>query len=96
MAELPVLDTERLAEIAGDDPEFAQEVLEAYLEEAVAMLSLLDDGDDPKVIAHRLKGASANVGAMQVWQLCVDLETEPDRQATIIPRLQAAIAAIKP
>ncbi len=97
MAEALILDRERLAEIAGDDEEFAQEVLEAYLGEAAVMLTQLTTAtpETVKAVAHQLKGASANVGALEVCRLALALEVEPSDVASLLPELQVAIARVQ-
>ncbi len=95
MTEELVLDWERLSEIAGDDPEFAQDVLEAYLAEAEVMLTQLMTPEAVKSVAHQLKGASANVGALEVLRLALALESDPAAVTTLLPQLQVAIARVQ-
>lgn len=63
------VDLSRLEEIAGDDPEFIEELLETFVESTTELMEPLRAGvlaGDPEAIqreSHRLKGSSANIGA---------------------------------
>jgi HPt (histidine-containing phosphotransfer) domain-containing protein len=67
-AQLPV-DLSRLEEIAGDDPEFIEDLLETFVSSTVELMEplragvLAGDVDAIRRESHRLKGSSANIGA---------------------------------
>jgi len=67
-AEVPV-DLSRLEEIAGDDPEFIEELLDTFVTSTAELMEplragvLAGDVDAIRRESHRLKGSSANVGA---------------------------------
>jgi HPt (histidine-containing phosphotransfer) domain-containing protein len=70
----------RLREAALDDAEFMGELVEMYLAEAADQLVSLEraiasaDWHSAGRTAHRLRGASSNVGAEGLAQLCSELE----------------------
>lgn len=78
-----------LLAMVGDDPEFVDELVDAYLEDApsqVAAIRAAVDGDDPVALvrpAHTLKGSSQNLGASRVAELSRTLE-ERGRSGVLI------------
>jgi HPt (histidine-containing phosphotransfer) domain-containing protein len=78
-AETPV-DLSRLEEIAGDDPEFIDELLDTFVESTRELMTPLRAGvaaRDAGAIereSHRLKGSSANIGAIVLQARSFELE----------------------
>jgi DNA-binding response OmpR family regulator/HPt (histidine-containing phosphotransfer) domain-containing protein len=72
----------QLRELAGDDPHFVNALVDAFLAEADPLVRSIGQGasrgDAPNVAegAHRLKSASAQVGAMALSRTCGELERE--------------------
>ncbi|MGK7913819.1 MAG: Hpt domain-containing protein [Synechococcus sp.] len=72
----------RLANISEGDREFELELLEAYIEDAGHCLQEIETAltaagwQQLGAVAHQLKGASGNVGAIQMMELCAQLEEE--------------------
>ncbi len=70
----------RLKEATLDDAEFMGELVEMYLTDAADQLLSLEqaiasaDWTSTSRTAHRLRGASSNVGADELARLCSDLE----------------------
>jgi HPt (histidine-containing phosphotransfer) domain-containing protein len=50
-----------------------------------------DDRETLRAVAHSLKGACQNVGALAMAELCRALEDDPAAAATHLPRLRAAV-----
>ena len=73
---------DRLLEMTGGDPEFLDELIQTYLDDAVVQLEGMRaaaDTDSPEDLvrpAHSLKGNSANVGAARLEELCRQLEAD--------------------
>jgi HPt (histidine-containing phosphotransfer) domain-containing protein len=69
-----------LLKMTGDDQAFVDELVDTYLEDAVNQLAALDaavDAGDPAALtrpAHSMKSSSMNVGALELGQLCRELE----------------------
>lgn len=74
------VDRTRLKEATLDDAEFMGELVEMYLTDAADQLASLEqaiaaaDWTTARRTAHRLRGASSNVGAQELARLCSDLE----------------------
>jgi len=74
------VDLERIRTICMGDDEFMQELIGIYLDDAPNQLEKLREAvtaADPgrtSSVAHRLKGASGNVGAERLAELCHKLE----------------------
>lgn len=70
----------RLREATLDDAEFMDELVEMFLTDAADQLALLEraiasaDWPSTSRTAHRLRGASSNVGAEELARLCSELE----------------------
>lgn len=66
-----------LFEMIGGDVTWIDELLELYIkntaEELAALTDLLDEGDTTAVArkTHTIKGTSGNVGAHQMFELCL-------------------------
>jgi HPt (histidine-containing phosphotransfer) domain-containing protein len=95
---------DRLLDVAGGDPEFVDELLDTYLEDAVSQLARMaaaaeEDGGvggvgvgDLMIAAHSLKTNSANVGATALADLCRSLEA--DARLGPVPDGAERVAAI--
>lgn len=82
----PALDETTLAalrELADeDDPDFLSELIDTYLHDTTASLAKLGealavaepDRLSARRVAHTIKGASQNIGAVQMAARCLDLE----------------------
>jgi HPt (histidine-containing phosphotransfer) domain-containing protein len=85
MTELPsALDTAALAELresVGDDPEFVQELVGEFLQDAPTQLESLREAatsgnaTDARRAAHTLKGNGRTFGATRLASLCQEAET---------------------
>ena len=77
-----VIDRNRLASISEGEREFEVELLEAYIEDARDCLADINTAlaaanwSTIAAVAHQLKGASGNVGAQRLLELCAQLEQE--------------------
>ncbi|MEO0356316.1 MAG: Hpt domain-containing protein [Cyanobacteria bacterium P01_A01_bin.3] len=77
-----VIDRDRLSSISDGEREFEIELLDAYIEDArdcladIEVALAADNWSDVAAVAHQLKGASGNVGALCMLELCVQLEQE--------------------
>jgi HPt (histidine-containing phosphotransfer) domain-containing protein len=106
----PVLDPSRLAELrntAGEGGDgFVEAVVAVFLEEAPSVLASLRQaatrGDLARVQhdAHSLKGASANIGALELQALAAALEARAGRHDSAnlddeVTRLEAAFARVQ-
>lgn len=82
MNNLPSLNWQQLNNLAEDSPEFALQLLNLFLADAIAQLENLkaaiaqENRTAIRGIAHQLKGASANVGAIALNQLATALEQQ--------------------
>ena len=76
----PDFDWQRLNQLAGEDPDFAIELLAMFLKDAEGSLVGLEQAVEQRSlqaiedVAHALRGASANVGASAMSALAVQLE----------------------
>lgn len=84
---------------APGEPDPLAEILDVYEEDAAQVLERLEAAvaaDDPEAIrraAHRLKGASANVGARGLAARLAIVEQTSDRGAT--PALRALVVEVR-
>jgi CheY-like chemotaxis protein/HPt (histidine-containing phosphotransfer) domain-containing protein len=75
------VDLARLNDITDGDAEFTQDLIATFIESGAEVLIELESAairDDRQALAraaHKLKGASANIHAMPLRQLCTDLES---------------------
>jgi CheY-like chemotaxis protein len=82
MSEHPIVDWEFFNERFGDDEELVAELIEIYLEESPKQMQQVKDAiasgnmANLSLYAHSLKGASANMGAMEVRYVAADLEAK--------------------
>jgi HPt (histidine-containing phosphotransfer) domain-containing protein len=74
------VNVERLREATFDDPEFMGELVEIFLTDVADQLVSLEraiasqDWPSTSRTAHRVRGASSNVGADELARLCSNLE----------------------
>ncbi|HEY9881133.1 MAG TPA: Hpt domain-containing protein [Leptolyngbyaceae cyanobacterium] len=74
------IDWEQLHELSGHDAAFEQELLQLFIEDSLAQLTHLQQAwsqenfPGMRRIAHHIKGASANVGAVQISQSAAQIE----------------------
>jgi len=79
-AEFPVWDATALTRMVGDNPDMHRRLLEKFLvkaqEQVAAILSAAGSGDAATVgsVAHTFKSAARTVGAMQLGELCQQME----------------------
>lgn len=77
---LPTLDTAKLAELIGDDPDMIAELLQDFLVSASAAASEMRNAfaasawKEVGAVAHRLKSSSRSVGALALGEICEALE----------------------
>lgn len=87
---------DRLLEMTGGDPEFLDELIQTFLEDAVVQLAGMRaaaGADSPEELvrpAHSLKANSASVGAERLAELCRGLEA--DARAGAIDRATERVA----
>lgn len=94
---------ERLQSISEGDKEFEQELLQAYVDDSRECLAQIKaaiaDSDWEKLIAltHQLKGASGNVGAERMEQLCAEMEqhSRARENTTVYPALLKELEALE-
>jgi HPt (histidine-containing phosphotransfer) domain-containing protein len=84
--------------MTGGDPEFLDELIQTYLDDAVVQLEGMRaaaGADSPEEFirpAHSLKGNSANVGAEHLAELCRQLEA--DARGGAVERAPERVAAV--
>ena len=100
------VDLGRLREVSMGDPGFERVLLEAYLEESMALCAAIQeaikaaDGNALSHAAHSLKGSSANVGAEEVRRIAtvlerVELDADPDAAAILSTNLRAQLERLR-
>jgi HPt (histidine-containing phosphotransfer) domain-containing protein len=73
---------DRLLEMTGGDPEFLDELVQTFLEDAVTQLDAMRAAAATGAVAeimrpaHSLKSNSANMGAERLSEQCRDLEAD--------------------
>lgn len=76
------IDWEQLHELSGDDHEFEQELLQIFFQDCQVQMERLQEAwrvsdlAEVRQVAHHIKGASANVGAIALSQLAAQLEED--------------------
>ena len=76
----PGFDWQRLDQLAGEDADFAVELLAMFLKDAESSLSILERSISTGSLqaiedtAHTLRGSSANVGAIALSTMAMQLE----------------------
>jgi HPt (histidine-containing phosphotransfer) domain-containing protein len=99
------LDVERLHEVAMHDAEFERALLEAYIEDAHAQMTAMQDALDTgsaatlSAAAHSLKGASGNIGVVDAQHICMALERinpqdDPEGAALLLTQLCAVVEKV--
>lgn len=89
----------RLREATLDDAEFMGELVEMFVTDVGDQLVSLEqaiaaaDWNSTKRTAHRLRGASSNVGADELARLCADLEHRSSETETVESSAGAGIRA---
>src|SRR5690606_23438350 len=102
----PPVDIAKLVDGTGGDPAFVREIAQTFVSNATALLAEIrrcaSEGDRTAVgrAAHSLKGASANMFAGPIHELCRDLEARArdfsDSELTQrIDRLAAELERVK-
>lgn len=88
----------RFREASMGDEEFMDELIDIYLEDMPRQLEALraavqnHDGPAAAATAHRLRGASGNMGADSLSGLCHDIEiSSRDNKLDQLPNLMEAI-----
>ncbi|MEO1400851.1 MAG: Hpt domain-containing protein [Cyanobacteria bacterium J06635_1] len=95
----PTFDWNQLAQLAGDDPEFEQELLGLFVtdieDSLFRLVEAMDAQDAPTVehLAHYIKGASANVGANALAEIAGQLEQHA--QQSTLEQATPAIEVLK-
>lgn len=98
------VDLDRLSQLADRSWEFAQELLQLYLEDTQAQIQELQQAIEQDQIvrvtqlAHHLKGASANIGAYPIEQLVSQIERasqHPEQLASLQTKLLAAFKQLQ-
>lgn len=98
--------SEELLKRVGDDKELAEEILGAYLELLPTLISKIETGiknKDSQLIfktAHTLNGASANVSALGIRKLALEIEVSGkkgnvDFASVLFERLRSAAETTK-
>ncbi|WP_321275730.1 Hpt domain-containing protein [Thiomicrorhabdus indica] len=86
-----------LKEIIGDD---LKEVLDAFLSTSPSLLEQIErsiaseDAAGVQLHSHTLKGSSANIGATELPNLCLELETAA-KAGVVTPEFSPMLANIK-
>jgi HPt (histidine-containing phosphotransfer) domain-containing protein len=100
------VDWEHLHQLSDNNPEFEQELLEVFVADSYTVLVLLkqsiavQDARQLEQSAHHIKGASANVGAIAIYSVAVQLEQQARAQQfedsdRLIQQLETAIGQIQ-
>lgn len=100
------VDLSRLEEIAGDDPQFIEELLETFVESTAELMGPLRAGvvaGDPDAIqreSHRLKGSSANIGAGMLQARSLELEQlgrsgSVEGAASLLAQIESEFARVR-
>ena len=95
-----------LEELVGDDPATIEDMLQDYqasLEKAASELrQAYQSGQYPTVgsIAHKLKSSSRSVGALELGELCADMEqagknNDTQALALLLPRFDVELAKVE-
>jgi HPt (histidine-containing phosphotransfer) domain-containing protein len=99
------IDRSRLDLITGGDEELLRELVELYLSDTATRLSDIESAlaatnlEKIRRQAHAIKGASANMGATAMQEICTRLETvakneSPDGIAELVAELREGSAAV--
>ena len=96
----PLFDFNHLDQIAEGDEVFRAELIEAYLEDTARLVAELEgqflrkDFEAAAVSAHSIKGASANLGALQVRNAAAELE-QTIRNKLSLAQADSLLCALK-
>lgn len=105
-----VVDSAHLQELRAytepGQPDFLDHLIDVYLASAAPVVSGLQAAaakgvwQDVSSLAHKLRGLSADLGAVELRELCADLETAAkdsatERAARVLRALPAAYEAVK-
>ncbi len=80
MNELPIWDATALARMMGDNPVLQRSLHEKFIsraqEQVLIIVQAAENGDMVKVgsTAHALKSSSRTIGAIQLGELCMNIE----------------------
>ena len=99
------VDVRVLAALVGDDPNVIKELLQYFrsstTEIAVELRAAYTDGQTAQVgaLAHKLKSSTGSVGALELGELCADIEQagkagQIEALAALVPRFEVEIAAV--
>lgn len=81
-AQAPAVDMEQLRLFTNGDIEEEKDLADLFLEQAQLMIAVLQQSmnlaqeEEWKAAAHRLKGSSGNLGATQLYRLCMRAEAK--------------------
>lgn len=78
-SELLFFDSAHFAEMTGGDPEFQKDISGLYVETVAGLLQDLEkttELEECRRIAHRIKGASLNIGFQKLGMLAGEAEQE--------------------
>lgn len=93
----------RLVSLDGEDDDFIQEVMGAYVEQLEACVRSLrnaveaGDADQMRSLSHSMKGASKQIGATRAGALlaAIEAQSEPDRARALIDELDAEVPRVR-
>ena len=99
------VDVSVLAALVGDDPEVIEELLQYFRSSttqiALELRAAYADGQTAQVgaLAHKLKSSARSVGALELGELCEDIEQagkagQIEALAALVPRFEVEIAAV--
>jgi HPt (histidine-containing phosphotransfer) domain-containing protein len=100
-SQIEVFDQNVLTELFGDDEQIIHSIVDGFIEEfpprLTEMRQSLEQADAQKTnrIAHALKGAAATVGAMQLRDIALEIESagaekDLDRCRSLFSKLEAS------
>ncbi|ELS33994.1 Hpt domain protein [Pseudanabaena biceps PCC 7429] len=98
---IPPIDLAHLHQISEGDIEFEIDVLRVYIEDISQRIEsirkAIANDDLPKVMgaAHHIKGASGNVGALQIQSLAIQLEKLGEDQGAVLAIIDEMLEKIK-
>jgi histidine phosphotransfer protein HptB len=99
------VDLAALREITGGDADIERELFETFLQSATECVAALKAGyplgrkDEWRKQAHALKGASLNLGAARLGQLCGEAQDSyqgsPEEKLGMLAAIEAEFARVK-
>lgn len=96
-----------LRELSVDEHEnFINDFIDMYLDQSIALIDGIKrhaeagDAGELRAAAHKLRGSSLNIGAMQLAEVCGELDkkrkrNDPAKLARLLERLDAAYIAVR-